>query len=885
LVLTGFGAVDGTGNGLDNRIVGNSGPNRLDGRRGSDTLEGGDGDDTYTVDTPSDRVIEQAEGGSDTVRAGLSWTLEEQVEALVLTGAGPLSGTGNTLSNRLTGNDDDNTLDGVAGRDTLAGRGGNDTYLVDAPGERVLEAAGGGLDTVFASLSFALPAEVEDLILTGAGPTAGTGNGLPNRITGNSGHNTLDGSRGVDTLLGGEGDDLYVVDSPDDRVVERAEGGTDTVRASVSVTLPGHVENLVLIGTGALSGTGNALANMLSGNGGRNLLTGGRGNDSLVGGDGTDTAAFSGSTAGYRVSHSGTSVQISDRDPSDGTDGTDTLREMETLRFADRDLTLVPGTGELRVNPVTDGAQLAPSVAALADGGFVVGWETAYQQGVNWGLYARHYDTRGIPEETAIRLDPAGSSHPWQVDLTGLPDGGFLATWTTLGEDELGWTVVARRFDPSGTALGGTFQVNSGAGGDQLDPRAATLADGGFVLAWTSHDQDGEFRGVYAHRYGSDGLPVGAELQVNTCTADSQFAPSVAGLGDGGFVVVWTSYGQDGSAGGVYGRRFDAIGSAPGGEFRVNTATAGQQDAPAAAGVADGGFVVAWASDSQDGGTPGLFARRFNAQGDPLGPQFRVNTRTDGHQDDPDIAALPGGGFVVTWTAYRPDGTGFDVFLRRYDADGTPVTGEVTANTHPPGTQDKPCLAALNDGGFVAAWTSDEQDGSGDGVYAQAFGPDGHARLPELRGTPADDVIQAGGGDQALSGLAGDDSLVGGAGADSLAGGPGADTLAGGAGADTLVGGRDADRFVFDTPPGPARTADTLPDFRPGQDLIELHSAAFPAFAGQVGDRVGLGPHLAYDRVAGDLSYDADGAGPGAGVLLARLEPGLVLGADFLIAP
>ena len=289
LVLTGMGSFTGTGNGWNNSLTGNSGDDTLDGGAGADTLTGGVGNDTYIVDDAGDVVVEAAGQGTDTVQAATSTTLSANVENLVLTGAGSLSGTGNGLDNSLTGNGGDNTLDGGFGADTMAGGLGNDTYIVDQAGDVVVDAAGAGTDTVQASFSYALGVELENLVLTGAGAITGTGNGSNNSITGNEANNTLDGGAGSDTLLGAAGDDTFIVDDAGDVVVEAAGEGTDTVRSSISYVLGAELENLVLTGSAAIDGTGNALDNNVTGNGGDNSLTGGSGIDTLAGGGGNDT--------------------------------------------------------------------------------------------------------------------------------------------------------------------------------------------------------------------------------------------------------------------------------------------------------------------------------------------------------------------------------------------------------------------------------------------------------------------------------------------------------------------------------------------------------------------------------------------------------------------
>ncbi len=119
--------IDGTGNVLDNIIIGNSGNNTLDGGAGVDALAGGTGNDTYIVDNFADAVTELAGAGTDSVFASADYALSDNVENLTLTGAANINATGNTLDNTLTGNSADNLLSGLAGNDTLIGEAGNDT--------------------------------------------------------------------------------------------------------------------------------------------------------------------------------------------------------------------------------------------------------------------------------------------------------------------------------------------------------------------------------------------------------------------------------------------------------------------------------------------------------------------------------------------------------------------------------------------------------------------------------------------------------------------------------------------------------------------------------------------------------------------------------------
>ena len=251
LILTGTGAINGTGNGLDNFLTGNDGNNRLDGGGGVDTMSGGLGDDTYVVDNAGDVVIEAAGGRHDTVESCDSLhrccqRREPDPDRRATRSTGPATASPTSM----IGNSAANTLDGGVGADTMQGGLGNDTYIIDNAGDVVTEAAGAGTDTVQSSLNHILGANFERLVLTGIGNLTGTGNGLANTLTGNSGANALDGGGGGDTMAGGLGNDSYFVDNGLDVVTEAAGGGTDTVNSSISHGLAAEVENLILTGTG-----------------------------------------------------------------------------------------------------------------------------------------------------------------------------------------------------------------------------------------------------------------------------------------------------------------------------------------------------------------------------------------------------------------------------------------------------------------------------------------------------------------------------------------------------------------------------------------------------------------------------------------------------------
>ncbi len=216
--------------------------------------------------------------------------------------------TGSSVADRLfayggndviDGREGDDLIDGGPGADLMRGGLGDDSYVVDNPADEVVELAGQGTDSILSNIvEYVLPLHVENLTLgkaAGAGITYGNelanilvGNQYANRLEGGPGDDQLDGGKGADVMLGGSGDDGFVVDNKRDVVLEQPGEGIDTVRSSIAVTLPQHVENLLLLGK-AKAGTGNELANVITGNAGKNTLVGGAGDDTLFGLSGKDS--------------------------------------------------------------------------------------------------------------------------------------------------------------------------------------------------------------------------------------------------------------------------------------------------------------------------------------------------------------------------------------------------------------------------------------------------------------------------------------------------------------------------------------------------------------------------------------------------------------------
>ena len=388
----------------------------------------------------------------------------------------------------------------------------------------------------------------------------------------------------------------------------------------------------------------------------------------------------------------------------------------------------IPLNGDVRVNSFTTGLQLLPSVATLPDGGWVVSWTSGNQDGDGFGVYAQRYDAAGVAVGGEVLVNTQTTDSQQLSSVKSLADGGWIVGWTSNGQDGDGFGIFQQRYDSAGVAVGGEVQVNTHTTSDQFTTRMATFADGGWIVTWTSVGQDGDFGGIYQQRYDAAGTAVGGEVQVNTVTASNQDASSVAVLSDGGWVVTWQSFAQDGDSSGIYAQRYDSAGVAEGGEVQVNTTIVGSQRLPSVTALSDGGFVVSWTSVIQEAAGGDVYLQRYDASGVAVGGEVRVNAQTSGDQSFSSITALADGGFVVSWTSAGQDGDSGGIYLQRYDAAGVAVGGESLVNTTTTGNQFQTTVAALVDGGFVVSWTSDGQDGDSYGIFQKVFNADGSER-------------------------------------------------------------------------------------------------------------------------------------------------------------
>lgn len=437
--------------------------------------------------------------------------------------------------------------------------------------------------------------------------------------------------------------------------------------------------------------------------------------------------------------------------------------------------------------------------------------------------------------------------------LAGLTDGGFVALWynSAFGVD----SVKVQIFNRNGRDVGSEFTINGG-----FEASVASRASGGFIITWTTQTPGPDGFDIKGQIFNASGGAVGPEFGVNTTTAGFQVSSKVTELAGGGFVVTWLQP-NDGTFDNIRGQVFAADGSKIGGEFIAGDSLPGGKSEPDAIALAGGGFVIAWsqAGAEMDSGnlSTGSRAQLFDSTGVKVGSAFSLNTIVPGVQQNPDLAALPSGGFVAAWADNgninsgdpHPENRG--VWIQIFDANGAKVGDDILVSTLGGATgsagPDSPDVEIVPGVGFIVVWrdgNTTAENGAGH-LRAQIFdfsgnrsgqefaitpgfqggqlvpdlavlanggfvvswqhfptpnfqGDDVRAQMffPTTLGTAGADVIGGTPNRDFILGLEGNDQVSGAEEDDGLDGGEGNDTLNGGGGNDTLSGGAGNDKVA-----------------------------------------------------------------------------------------
>jgi Ca2+-binding RTX toxin-like protein len=811
-------------------LTGNAAANRLNGGAGADTLAGGDGDDTYLVDDAGDSVVENSGEGTDIVQSAVSHTLAANVENLALTGTAALNGTGNTLANTLQGNGAANRLTGGAGADTLKGGGGNDTlyggtgadtlnggtgndtYGVDNLGDSVVESAGQGIDIVQSAVSHTLAANVENLTLTGTAALNGTGNALNNTLQGNGatnvlnggagadtlkswgGNDTLYGGTGADTLIGGTGNDTYGVDNAGDSVVENAGTGIDTVQSSVSYTLAANVENLRLLGTANLNGTGNGLANVLNGGAGANTLKGGGGNDTLKGGAGADTLNGGTGNDTYGVDNAGDSVV------ENAGAGIDTVQSAVSYTLAANIENLqllgaaaLNGTGNNLANTLQGNG-----AANRLNGG--AGADTLKGGGGNDALYGgagadtltggTGNDTYRVDNAGDVVVESAGQGTDTVQSWVNYTLGANLENLRLLGTAPLNGT---------GNGLANVLYANSGnnilkggTGADTVSYQYGATAGVTASLAVTTAQATGGS--------GSDTL-LSIENLTGSAYKDALTGNAAANALDGG-VGADTLIGRDGNDTYLVDNAGDVVTETNASATQIDTVQSSLANYTLGANVEN---LRLLGTANLNGTGNGLANVLYANSGNNI---LKGGTGADTVSYQYGATAGVTASLAVT-TAQATGGSGSDTLLSIENLTGSAykdaLTGNAAANALDGGVGADTLIGRDGNDTYLVDNAGDvvtETNASAtqiDTVQSSLANYTLGANVENLRLLGTANLNGTGNGlINTLAGNGGNNLLNGGLGADTLRGGAGNDTLYGGTGADTLTGGTGNDTYGVD---------------------------------------------------------------------------------------
>ncbi len=343
--------------------------------------------------------------------------------------------------------------------------------------------------------------------------------------------------------------------------------------------------------------------------------------------------------------------------------------------------------GETLINTTTAGEQKDAVITTLANGGYVVSWHNDVDGG---DIFAQLYNANGAKVGSESRVNSSTAYEQDSPNITALNDGGYVVAWASYGQDSSGeWGTYLQRYNASGAKVGGETRINSTTAGAQDGPAITGLADGGYLAVWEGNG-GGDAYGIFAQRFDAGGAKVGGETHINSTTTDLQSDPAITVLANGGYVVSWQSYPDDldndedtQAPGDIYAQLYNASGAKVGGQTLVNSTTVGNQEEPNITAMSDGCYLVTW-NGNGSGDSAGIFAQRYNASGAKVGGETRINTTTADNQEFSSVTALADGGYLIVWESYNQDGQYSGIYSQRFDASGNKLsglTGDASANT------------------------------------------------------------------------------------------------------------------------------------------------------------------------------------------------------------
>ncbi len=365
---------------------------------------------------------------------------------------------------------------------------------------------------------------------------------------------------------------------------------------------------------------------------------------------------------------------------------------------------------EFQVNTRPADSQCNPSVAATAEGDFVVVWSSYYgRSGRSNEIIARRFDATGAPlDAEEFQANTTGAGNQTEPAVAIGAAGDFFIAWE--GPGPAGMDIFARLFDPNGSPLTDELLVNAQVAGQRTCPRVAGRDDGSFVVVWEDKQTDPNATAcVWGQSFDALGGKQGAEFLVAADVWDCRY-PDVATDANGHVVVTWL---LDRTSRSVQGRLFDANGLALTDSFAVSETDFSSITRPSVAMDSHGRFAIVWDGDPNLARLDNIHIRYFEPNGLPRSGEFLANTLCEGAQQWPRVAVNDANEVIIVWQSDSDDpNLATDIHARRFDMQGRPAAEQICLNGYVQGKQRYPAVALAADGAFVAAWENAEPDDS-----------------------------------------------------------------------------------------------------------------------------------------------------------------------------
>ncbi len=374
------------------------------------------------------------------------------------------------------------------------------------------------------------------------------------------------------------------------------------------------------------------------------------------------------------------------------------------------------------------------SVTALNDAGaYAVAWIGKDGTSSYSSIFAQSFNADGTPLSAAAQLDGVASAHDLAPQIATLADGGYIVSWSINSGG-----IYVQRFDDTGVAVGNTVPLAVSGSSGNASPQVTVLDNGSYVVTWQGYTT-GDYH-IYVQQFDATGngtTPV--MLDATTGTSNSyENLPQITALANGGYVVTWSGYNYSGSNynNSTYVQQFDATGSRVGGivvlDGSSNANNGGSYTYPYVAALADGGYAITWMEYDNTNGYYNykVYVQQFSAGGSKVGATVQLdaphNSTSNDRDQFPRITALGDGGYAVTWMSIGS--SNWDIYVQKFNASGVAVGDMVRLEASGGASDLYPQVTAVGaDGEYMVTWYgySPGSGISGYHLYVQKFNADG----------------------------------------------------------------------------------------------------------------------------------------------------------------